>query len=384
MLVLNQMETYGWLIVVAGILLGFFVLLFLVSRYKKFRTNEFVIHLRNGKVRTAGLGGKLFKLPLIDDVVVIPTTTQQTSLEAKSNLVSRELQDISLEAYLYWRVVKPDVAYTAVSWEPRSGNYVEHVLRNATEAIIRTTCANMELELIIRERMEIIKAIADRLHDLVSDWGITIESIEIKEVHIIDEPLKRNMEQLKKSQAEQNARIAKAKAEEVARTQELQVNQKIGIQEQEMKQLIDLKAKEREIAVVNQERERIKIEADAARQQKVIIADGEAQQTKMRMAAQAEGEAQKIRQMMLAQAEGFRSQVEAMKSADERFLAVQMINALPEVFQNVKPEKMVVIGDSENSFGSLAKSIVPFLNIIPHVSEDIIKMFKEKGGAVGK
>ncbi|NMC07338.1 MAG: hypothetical protein GYA24_19140 [Candidatus Lokiarchaeota archaeon] len=378
------METYGWLIVVAGILLGFFVLLFLVSRYKKFRTNEFVIHLRNGKVRTAGLGGKLFKLPLIDDVVVIPTTTQQTSLEAKSNLVSRELQDISLEAYLYWRVVKPDVAYTAVSWEPRSGNYVEHVLRNATEAIIRTTCANMELELIIRERMEIIKAIADRLHDLVSDWGITIESIEIKEVHIIDEPLKRNMEQLKKSQAEQNARIAKAKAEEVARTQELQVNQKIGIQEQEMKQLIDLKAKEREIAVVNQERERIKIEADAARQQKVIIADGEAQQTKMRMAAQAEGEAQKIRQMMLAQAEGFRSQVEAMKSADERFLAVQMINALPEVFQNVKPEKMVVIGDSENSFGSLAKSIVPFLNIIPHVSEDIIKMFKEKGGAVGK
>jgi flotillin len=265
MMAINQVQQYGWLVIVACVLLGFFILLFLVSRYKKFRTNEFVIHLRNGKVRTAGLGGKLFKLPLIDDVVVIPTTTQQTSLEAKQNLVSRELQDISLEAYLYWRVLKPDVAYTAVSWEPRAGNYVEHVLRNATEAIIRTTCANMELETIIRERMDIIKAIADRLHDLVSDWGITIESIEIKEVHIIDEALKRNMEQLKKSQTEQIARIAKAKSEEGARTQELQVNQKIGIQEQEMRQIIDLKAKEREIAVVNQERERIKIEADHRR-----------------------------------------------------------------------------------------------------------------------
>ncbi|MEX2681957.1 MAG: SPFH domain-containing protein [Candidatus Sigynarchaeota archaeon] len=378
MLAIYQVEQYGWLVGLALGLLGFIIAMVLVSRYRKFKTNEFVIHLRNGKVKTAGLGGKLFKLPLIDDVIVIPTTTQQTSLEARQNLVSRELQDISLEAYLYWRVIKPDVAYTAVSWEPRSSNYVEHVLRNATEAIIRTTCANMELETIIRERMDIIKAIADRLHDLVADWGITIESIEIKEVHIIDETLKRNMEQLKKSIAEQQARIAKAKAEEIARTQELQVNQKIGIQEEEMRQLIELKSKEREIAVVNQERERIKIEADAARQQKVITAEGEAQQIKMKLAAQAEGEAEKIRQMMLAQAEGFKSQVEAMKAADERFLAVQMINALPEVFQNVKPEKMVVIGDSNNSFGSLAKSIVPFLNIIPHVSEDIVKMFKEK------
>ncbi len=377
---INQFEwfgQYGWLFVVAIVLLLFFVLLFLVSRYKKFKTNEFVIHLRNGRVKTAGNGGRLFKLPLIDDVIVIPTTTQQTTLEAHQNLVTRELQDISMEAYLYWRVNKPDVAYSAVSWDPRSSNFVEHVLRNATEAIIRTTCANMELETIIRERMDIIKAIADRLHEIVTDWGIIIESIEIKEVHILDETLKHNMEQLKKSQQEQIARIAKAKAEENARTQELQVQQKVGAQEQETRQIVELKAKEREIAVINQERERVKIEADAARQQKVITADGDAAQIKLRLTAQAEGEAQKIRQLMLAQAEGFESQVNAMKSADERFLAVQMINALPEVFQNVKPEKMVVIGDSENSFGSLAKSIIPFLNIIPHVSEDIVKMFKE-------
>ena len=88
--------------------------------------------------------------------------------------------------------------------------------------------------------------------------------------------------------------------------------------------------------MANQERERVKIEADAARQRAIITADGESQQIKMRLTAQAEGEAQKIRQMMLAQAEGFKSQVEAMKAADERFLAVQLINTLPEVFQNVR------------------------------------------------
>ena len=365
------------LIVVAVVLIFLVVVIFYFSRYKKFRTNEFVIHLRSGKVKSAGMGGKLFKMPILDDVIVIPTTTQQTTLEAHQNLVTRELQDISLEAYLFWKVLKPETAYTAVSWDSRASNFVEHVLRNATEAIIRTTCANMELETIIRERMAIIKAIADRLHEIVSDWGITIESIEIKEVHILDEGLKHNMEQLKKSMMEQEARIAKARAEEASRTQELLVQQKLGMQEQDTEQSIQIKSKEREIAVADQERERVKIEADAARQQKIIQADGESQQIKMRLTAQAEGEAQKIRQQMLAQAEGFQSQVEAMKLADERFLAIQMINTLPDVYNNVKPEKMVVIGDGENAFGSLAKSIIPFLQIIPHVSGDIMEMFQK-------
>jgi regulator of protease activity HflC (stomatin/prohibitin superfamily) len=373
----TEMTIIVWAIV-GGCLFGFLLLIFLLSRYKKFRTNEFVIHLRNGKVKSAGMGGRLFKMPLFDDVVVIPTTTQQTTLEAHQNLVTRELQDISLEAYLYWRVIKPEVAYTHVSWDPKAPNAVENVLRNAAEAIIRTTCANMELETILRERLEIIKSITDRLHALIEDWGIVVESVEIKEVHIMDDGLKKNMEQLKKSQAEQVARIAKAQSEQASRMQEIETQQTLGIRDQESQQEIQLRAKEREIAVVTQERERVKIEADAGRQQKIINADGDAQQIKMKLEAQAAGEAAKIRELMNAQAEGFQSQVTAMQSADERFLAMLMINSLPDVFSNIKPDKMVVIGDSDNSFGSLAKSIIPFLNIIPHVSEDIMKMFKEK------
>ncbi|MHA1682342.1 MAG: SPFH domain-containing protein [Promethearchaeota archaeon] len=351
-----------------------------MSRYRKFKTNQFVIHLRGGKLKSAGLGGKLYKLPLIDDVIVIPTTTQQTTLEAHQNLVTRELQDISLEAYLYWRVSKPDVAYTAVSWESKSPNYVENVLRNSTEAIIRTTCANMGLELIIKERMNIIKAISDRLHELVMDWGIIIESIEIKEMHILDQTLKKDMEAVMKAQLNQRARIARAQSEQVSRLQEIEMTQKVGLSEQETKQQIDLRAKEREIAVADRERERLKIEADGHRQAKVIEADGDAQQTKLRKFAEAEGEAAKIKEMMLAQAEGFKQQSLAMESADERFLAIQMINVLPEIFQSIKPEKMIVMGEGNKAFNSLAQSIIPFLNVIPHISEDMLNFLKNKKG----
>lgn len=378
---MQQIEDYGvTLIIVAISLFALIFLLFLISRYRRFKTNQFVIHLRSGKVKSAGLGGKLYKLPLIDDVIVIPTTTQQTTLEAHQNLVTRELQDISLEAYLYWRVSKPDVAYTAVSWDSKSPNYVENVLRNSTEAIIRTTCANMELEVIIKERMNIIKAISDRLHELVIDWGIIIESIEIKEMHILDQSLKTDMEAVMKAALNQRARIARAKAEQLSKLQEIETMQKVGISEQEANQHVELRTKEREIAVADRERERLKIMADGHRQAKIIEADGDAQQVKLRKFADAEGEAAKIKNMMLAQAEGFKQQARAMEASDERFLAIQMINALPEIFQNVKPEKMVIIGDGNSSFSSLAKSIVPFLNIIPHVSEDLVNMFKGKNG----
>ncbi len=38
-------------------ILSFLFLMFVVSRYRKYKTNEFVIYLRNGKVRRAGAGG---------------------------------------------------------------------------------------------------------------------------------------------------------------------------------------------------------------------------------------------------------------------------------------------------------------------------------------
>ncbi len=45
--------------IVVGALILLVILCFFTSRYRKFKTNEFVIHLRNGKVKSAGLGGKV-------------------------------------------------------------------------------------------------------------------------------------------------------------------------------------------------------------------------------------------------------------------------------------------------------------------------------------
>ncbi|MHA1730365.1 MAG: SPFH domain-containing protein [Promethearchaeota archaeon] len=358
----------------------FFFLIFFASRYRKFRTNEFVIHLRGGKVKSSGLGGKVILLPLIDEIVVIPTTTRQTSLQMSERVLSREFQDISIEGFLYWKVVDPKVAYTAVSWEPRSPDYVELVLKNACESIIRTTCAHMAIEKIIRERREIIEDVSNYLTELTTDWGIVIESIEIKEVNVLDKTLKNNMEAVKKMEEERKARLAKAEAEEIARMKELEVAQKVGVKDQEIQRDIDLKHKAREILVAEQEKRRMEIAAEAVRQKMVIEAKGKGDAIRAEKLAEAEAEAAFVRQKMNAQAEGFREQVEAMKMADEKFLAIKVAELLPEIFKNLKPKEMIMIGEGQEMFTSLASAIIPFLKMLPNFNSEIQSLVSAKAG----
>lgn len=350
---------------VTTVIVVFLVLIFLVSRYRKFKTNQFVIHLRNGKVKSAGLGGNIWLLPLIDEYIIIPTTSIQTNLEAHEQVLSKEYQSISITGMLIWKVINAERAFSAVSWDPNNEHYVEKILKNAAEAIIRTTCANMEIERIIRERSDIIENISKELHQITSDWGVVIESIEIIEVNILDPELKKNMEAIKQAQQSKSARIATANSELESQLKELEVKNEVGTRNQLVEKEIELRKKDKEIAVAQKELERKTIEADGERKKIVIEAEAQAEQIKKKLIAKAEGEAQTIKQQMLAQAEGYNKQVEAIGNADERFLTAQLINLLPKIYENVKPEKMFIMGNGDDSFNTLSRSILPFLILLP-------------------
>ena len=370
-------------ITVTCAIIGFLFIIFMAARYRKFKTNQFVIHLRNGKVKSAGLGGSIWLLPLIDEYIVIPTTSIQTILEAHDQVVSKEYQNIEFVGMIIWKVVDPEKAYSAVSWNLRDENYVEKILKGAAEAVMRTICANMPLELIIRERREMIDHVMKDLHELSADWGILIETFEILEVIIVEAELKKNMEAVKQAVEYQKARIAKANAERESKLRELEVQNETGTQEQIVQRDIELRRKEKEIAIAEKERERKKIEADGERQRVVIEADGQAYAIKKNLIAQAEGEAESIRQQMLAQAEGFQEQVDAMSNADQRFLAVQLTNILPEIFKHLSPDKMFIMGNGDEAFSSLSKAILPFLQLLPEYS-DKIKNFLGNGDLKSK
>jgi regulator of protease activity HflC (stomatin/prohibitin superfamily) len=377
-------------LIVAGIcVLGLLFLIFLISRYRKYKTNEYVIRFRNGQVKSAGKGGRVFLMPIIDEVVVIPTTTQQTFLEAREKVLSREFQDVSVNAFVFWKVIKPDIAFTAVSWNEREPDYIETIIKNAAESIIRTTCANMPLESIIRERGEIIAAVSKELHDLLADMGIVVISVEIRDVEVLNTTLKTNMEASKQLQEEELARLRKAQMQEVTRLRDLEVTRKTGIQEQQVQLEVQKEAKGREIEVQKLELRRTEIEADTLKKKVTIEADAEyermrriAEGEKAQLIAKAEGDAASVKQRLIAEADGILEQVKALAQADPKFFQLKIVEMLPEIYKQLNVDKMFVMGDGQKAFSSLAESIIPFLTVLPEITGKSLKFTEEMTDSV--
>lgn len=371
-----------WLVIVLAFVLVLLFIIFYVSRYRKYKTNEYVIHFRRGKVKRAGTGGTVVLWPVFDEVIVIPTTVQQTLLEAREKVVSHEYQDVALTAFVYWRVTNPEVSFSKVSWNPVRSDYVEKAIKNATEAIIRTTCANMPIEQIIRNRVEIIKNVTSELHHLAGDWGITVESVEIRDVEVLDERLKENLEAVKKIEEAQNAQLRQAEMEELVQLRNLEVRRKTGESDQAVKLTIESKAKDREIKIAQLEQERAVIEAETARKQKRIGAEAEkvlritqeveveaerirqqAHARRDQLLAEAEGEAAKIKQTQIAMAEGILEQAKALSNANEKYIQLKSLDMLPEVFKNISVDKMILLGEGQDAYRSIAQMVLPFIEL---------------------
>ncbi len=372
-------------LVIAGVCaLGLLFLIFLISRYRKFKTNEYVIRFRNGKIKSAGKGGRCFLMPIIDEIVVIPTTTQQTFLEAREKVLSREFQDVAVNAFVFWKVIKPDVAFTAVSWNERETDYIEAIIKNAAESIIRTTCANMPLEAIIRERSEIISAVSKELHDLLADMGIVVISVEIRDVEVLNATLKSNMEATKQINEEETAKLRRASMEEVTRLRDLEVARKTGVQEQSVQLVIQKESKNREIQIQKLEMNRTEIEADTLRKKVTIEADAEYERMKRiadgeraQLIAKAQGEAAAIKEALIAEADGILEQVQSLSQADPKFFQLKIIEMLPEIYKQLSVDKMFVMGDGQQAFSSLAESIIPFLTVLPEITGRSLNFSKE-------
>lgn len=379
-------EPWMLAVIVAVMIFILFIVIY-ASRYRKFRPNEYVIWLRHGKVRKASTGGSGVLLPLIDEIIIVPVTVQQTLLEARERVVSHEYQDLSITAFIYWRVINPEVAYSKVSWDATQSDYVEKVIKNAAESIIRTTCANMPIEQIIRERQEIIKVITSELHSLMADWGITTESVEIRDVEVLDKALKNNLEASKKIAEEQKAKLRAAEMNELTRLRDLEVDKKTGLQDQEVRLVIDKKAKEREIIVTELEQKRAIIFAETEQKKAIIAAEGErarriaseidvemerlireAEARKIQLLAQAEGEAELVRQKLTAEAEGMLEQVKALQQADERFVQLKTLEVLPEIFKGINIDNMLLLGEGQDAFKSIAQMVLPFMEIVKQMS----------------
>ncbi|MHA2254962.1 MAG: hypothetical protein ACXAAM_02715, partial [Candidatus Heimdallarchaeaceae archaeon] len=87
------------------------------------------------------------------------------------------------------------------------------------------------------------------------------------------------------------------------------------------------------------------------------------------MVARARGEAAAIREAKMAEAEGILRRIEALAKADTRLFQEMIIEKLPEIYQNLEIDRMIVTGNKEDAFSTIANSILPFLQVVPELAK---------------
>jgi len=295
------------------------------SRYRKFTTNYYVIHFRRGRVKSAGLGGAFFLLPIIDEFVVIPTTAQKVDIDAE-RVISRENQEVIIKGFLVWRVVDPAKTFSSIEWTK-----ISVTLKDIAESVIRTTCANMSLIDILRERQKIVNAITSELDAIVADWGIKIETVEIREVDVVNRELLKNLQ----------AEMFWTKWKEAGALEQTS-KREVGILEKEREKLVGLKEKEKDLALAEKDIEIAQKKAEAEKVAKIIQAEAE-KEARLRIAT-AEAEAEYIK--LLKKAKGLE---ELNKVITDRLIAYEIAQKLPEAIEGLKDmfQNAVFIGSAD-------------------------------------
>jgi len=168
------------------------------------------------------------------------------------------------------------------------------------------------------------------------------------------------MEAVKKIQEQQRARLANADAKELYRLREIDVSRQSELAEKEMA-----------IQIQQKELIRAEIEAEAYKKATLIRAEADADAIKLKILAEKEAEAIGIRLKMTAEAEGFQKQVDAINSGDQNFLTMKLIEQMPEIYKNISPDKMIVMGEGNKGFNSILESILPLMQILPEFNKQI-------------
>jgi len=183
-----------------GVLIGFFVLAFLVASSTKVANQwDRAVILRLGKYYTLRGPGIFFIIPIIDTIPFwIDIRVISTSFKAEKTL-TKDTVPVDVDAVLFWKVVDPEKAsmdvadyYSAISW--------------ASQTALRDVIGKTMLADMLEGRDKISAMLQTIIDERTEPWGINVISVEVKDV-LIPQGLEAAMSMQAQAERERQARV---------------------------------------------------------------------------------------------------------------------------------------------------------------------------------
>jgi regulator of protease activity HflC (stomatin/prohibitin superfamily) len=171
---------------------------------------ERAIVLRFGRFHKAKGPGLFFLIPLADHIVQrVDLRIRVTDFSAQETL-TKDSVTVTVDAICFWLVWDSEKAILEVE------NYREAVILSAKTAL-RNSVSSYDLTTFLEHGELIQKRIQEEVDRKTTEWGITIQHIEITDIQIPEE-LQDSLSRLAQAEREKKGRILLAEAEiEIAR-----------------------------------------------------------------------------------------------------------------------------------------------------------------------
>ena len=161
-----------------------------------------------GKYRGKRNPGFNWVYPLVSNFVKLDLRTQVLEVP-RQEVITKDNSPTNVDAIVYLRVLTPEKAFFEVT------DY-----RHATIALAQTTLrsilGDMDLDEILYNRERINMRLRDILDQATTNWGVKVESVEIREVDPVGR-VKAAMEEQTSAERERRAAILRADGEKRAR-----------------------------------------------------------------------------------------------------------------------------------------------------------------------
>ena len=198
-LIVSGMNTVG--VYIAGMLLA----VILAFSFRKAYEWERAVILRLGKFKKVRGPGVFFLIPLLDQVSkLIDIRIRITDFYAQETLTGDSVT-VNVDAFCFWLVWDPQKAVLEVE------DYEEAVAL-ASKAALRNVISKNDLSTFLARGDLIEKQIQEEVERQTTEWGITVQYIEITDIQIPEE-LQESLSRIAQAEREKKGRTLLAEAE---------------------------------------------------------------------------------------------------------------------------------------------------------------------------
>jgi regulator of protease activity HflC (stomatin/prohibitin superfamily) len=178
---------------------------------------ERAIVLRLGRFHKVKGPGLFFRIPLVDRLAqTVDLRIRVTDFSAQETLTGDSVT-VTVDALCFWLVWDPEKAILEVE------NYEDAVILSAKTAL-RNSVSSHDLSTFLEHGEVIQKQIQEEVDRKTTEWGITIQHIEITDIQIPEE-LQGSLSRIAQAEREKKGRILLADAEiEIAKKLETAVS----------------------------------------------------------------------------------------------------------------------------------------------------------------